>query len=73
MKSYEMCRYVNDGKPFWQYIVSSSTGCSDTQYFEELYNYYTTEKVSSYYGKSEIVLSQKLNSTQMIFELLLLI
>lgn len=37
-------RYVNDGKPFWQYIVSSSTGCSDTQYFEELYNYYTTEK-----------------------------
>ncbi|KAI8562451.1 hypothetical protein RHMOL_Rhmol03G0038600 [Rhododendron molle] len=37
-------RYVNDGKPFWQYIVSSSTGCSDTQYFEELYNYYMTEK-----------------------------
>ncbi|KAJ8760147.1 hypothetical protein K2173_011003 [Erythroxylum novogranatense] len=37
-------RYVNDGKPFWQYIVSSSTGCSDSQYFEELYDYYTTEK-----------------------------
>lgn len=37
-------RYVNDGKPFWQYIVSSSTGCSDSQYFEELYNYYTTNK-----------------------------
>ncbi|KAF9679552.1 hypothetical protein SADUNF_Sadunf06G0026700 [Salix dunnii] len=37
-------RYVNDGRPFWQYIVSSSTGCSDAQYFEELYNYYTTEK-----------------------------
>ncbi|KAJ6747586.1 hypothetical protein OIU74_029946 [Salix koriyanagi] len=36
--------YVNDGRPFWQYIVSSSTGCSDAQYFEELYNYYTTEK-----------------------------
>ncbi|KAG5252706.1 haloacid dehalogenase hydrolase domain-containing [Salix suchowensis] len=36
--------YVNDGRPFWQYIVSSSTGCSDTQYFEELYSYYTTEK-----------------------------
>ncbi|KAF7148993.1 hypothetical protein RHSIM_Rhsim03G0102000 [Rhododendron simsii] len=48
-------RYVNDGKPFWQYIVSSSTGCSDSQYFEELYNYYTTEKVSSYDGmKSEV-------------------
>ncbi|CAA3018765.1 haloacid dehalogenase-like hydrolase domain-containing 3 [Olea europaea subsp. europaea] len=37
-------RYVNDGRPFWQYIVSSSTGCSDSQFFEELYNYYTTEK-----------------------------
>ena len=40
-----ICRYVNDGRPFWQYIVSSSTGCSDSQYFEELYNYYTTDKV----------------------------
>ncbi|KAL7195343.1 hypothetical protein ACSBR1_035546 [Camellia fascicularis] len=39
-------RYVNDGRPFWQYIVSSSTGCSDSQYFEELYNYYTTEKLA---------------------------
>ncbi|EPS70560.1 hypothetical protein M569_04202, partial [Genlisea aurea] len=37
-------RYVNDGRQFWQYIVSSSTGCSDSHYFEELYNYYTTEK-----------------------------
>ncbi|KAI7998879.1 5-oxoprolinase [Camellia lanceoleosa] len=27
-------RYVNDERPFWQYIVSSSTGCSDSQYFE---------------------------------------
>ncbi|CAN6705143.1 unnamed protein product [Malus baccata var. baccata] len=37
-------KYVNDGRPFWQYIVSSSTGCSDSQCFEELYNYYTTDK-----------------------------
>ncbi|XP_028766687.1 haloacid dehalogenase-like hydrolase domain-containing protein 3 [Neltuma alba] len=37
-------RYVNDGRPFWQYIVSFSTGCSDSQYFEELYNYYMTDK-----------------------------
>lgn len=37
-------RYVNDGRPFWQFIVSSSTGCSDSQYFEELYQYYTTDK-----------------------------
>ncbi|KAL4377531.1 hypothetical protein GQ457_02G040420 [Hibiscus cannabinus] len=37
-------RYVNDGRPFWQYIVSSSTGCSDSQYFEEVYSYYTTNK-----------------------------
>ncbi|KAL3621891.1 hypothetical protein CASFOL_034087 [Castilleja foliolosa] len=35
--------YVNDGS-FWQYIVSSSTGCLDSRYFEELYSYYTTEK-----------------------------
>ncbi|KAF4402535.1 hypothetical protein G4B88_012320 [Cannabis sativa] len=40
-------RYVNDGRPFWQYIVSCSTGCSDSQYFEELYNYYTTDKVEA--------------------------
>ena len=26
-------RYVNDGRPFWQYIASSSTGCSDLEYF----------------------------------------
>lgn len=37
-------RYVDDGKPFWQYIVKSSTGCSDSQYFEELYHYYATDK-----------------------------
>ncbi|KAJ6831465.1 N-acylneuraminate-9-phosphatase isoform X1 [Iris pallida] len=37
-------RYVDDGRPFWQFIVSSSTGCSDPVYFEELYNYYTTDK-----------------------------
>ncbi|KAK9157393.1 hypothetical protein Scep_003967 [Stephania cephalantha] len=37
-------RYVDDGRPFWQYIVSSSTGCSDSQYFEELYHYYATDK-----------------------------
>uniref|UniRef100_A0A7C9AL81 N-acylneuraminate-9-phosphatase n=1 Tax=Opuntia streptacantha TaxID=393608 RepID=A0A7C9AL81_OPUST len=37
-------RYVDDGRPFWQYIVTSSTGCSDAQYFEELYNYYMTDK-----------------------------
>ena len=40
-----LCRYVDDGRPFWQYIVTSSTGCSDDQYFEELYNYFMTEKV----------------------------
>lgn len=37
-------RYVDDGRPFWQHIVSSSTGCSNLEYFEELYKYYTTEK-----------------------------
>ncbi|CAL5431179.1 unnamed protein product [Camellia sinensis] len=59
-------RYVNDGRPFWQYIVSSSTGCSDSQYFEELYNYYTTEKVSfkaligyNYFGVIECIFSPR--------------
>lgn len=37
-------RYVDDGRPFWQHIVTSSTGCSDAQYFEELYQYFMTEK-----------------------------
>ncbi|GAB4851740.1 hypothetical protein Ancab_031142 [Ancistrocladus abbreviatus] len=37
-------RYVDDGRPFWRYIVTSSTGCSDNQYFEELYHYYMTDK-----------------------------
>ncbi|KAH7667121.1 HAD hydrolase subfamily IA protein [Dioscorea alata] len=37
-------RYVDDGRPFWQFIVSSSTGCSDSEYFEEVYHYYTTNK-----------------------------
>ncbi|OVA04025.1 HAD hydrolase [Macleaya cordata] len=37
-------RYVDDGRPFWQFIVRSSTGCSDSQYFEELYHYYATDK-----------------------------
>jgi hypothetical protein len=49
-------RYVDDGRPFWQYIVSSSTGCSDLQYFEELYQYYTTEKVR-YSAQSNWVLA----------------
>ncbi|CAH8371533.1 unnamed protein product [Eruca vesicaria subsp. sativa] len=37
-------RYVNDARPFWQYIVTASTGCSNSQYFEELYDYFTTEQ-----------------------------
>ncbi|KQK21636.1 hypothetical protein BRADI_1g62090v3 [Brachypodium distachyon] len=36
-------RYVDDGRAFWQYIVTSSTGCSNLEYFEELYKYYMTE------------------------------
>ncbi|KAF8721004.1 hypothetical protein HU200_023415 [Digitaria exilis] len=37
-------RYVDDGRAFWKHIVTSSTGCSDAQYFEELYQYFMTEK-----------------------------
>ncbi|KAL2649741.1 hypothetical protein R1flu_017869 [Riccia fluitans] len=40
--SQSRLRYVNDGRPFWQYIVEQATGCSDRRYFEELYLYYTT-------------------------------
>ncbi|KFK36972.1 hypothetical protein AALP_AA4G196200 [Arabis alpina] len=38
-----VCIYVNDARPFWQYIVSASTGCSNSQYFEQRYDYFTTE------------------------------
>ncbi|KAL3702199.1 hypothetical protein R1sor_020221 [Riccia sorocarpa] len=40
--SQSRLRYVDDGRPFWQYIVEQATGCSDRRYFEELYLYYTT-------------------------------
>ncbi|KAJ7521373.1 hypothetical protein O6H91_19G050900 [Diphasiastrum complanatum] len=35
-------RYVKDGRPFWQFIVEQASGCSDSRYFEELYQYYAT-------------------------------
>ncbi|KFK35139.1 hypothetical protein AALP_AA5G243200 [Arabis alpina] len=41
---------------FWQYIASASTCCSNSLYFEELYDYFTTEQVllinpiQAYYG-----------------------
>ncbi|KAI7991189.1 Glyceraldehyde 3-phosphate phosphatase [Camellia lanceoleosa] len=35
---------VLEDHAFSELGYSSSTGCSDSQYFEELYNYYTTEK-----------------------------
>ncbi|XP_066315599.1 uncharacterized protein [Miscanthus floridulus] len=38
-------RYVDDGRPFWQHIGTSSTCCSDAQYSEDLYQYFMTEKV----------------------------
>ncbi|KAK8485665.1 hypothetical protein V6N13_029475 [Hibiscus sabdariffa] len=30
-------RYEGDGKPFWKLVVSEATGCSDDEYFEEVY------------------------------------
>lgn len=33
-------RYVGDGKPFWQNIVTQSTGCDSLLLFEEVYGYY---------------------------------
>ncbi|GJP37491.1 hypothetical protein CLOM_g21889 [Closterium sp. NIES-68] len=37
-------RYEDDARPFWQYVVSESTGCSHPDYLEELYQYYTTKE-----------------------------
>ena len=42
-----ICRYVNDGRPFWQDIVSYSTECSDSQYFEERNSFIKKETLGS--------------------------
>ncbi|XP_043723804.1 haloacid dehalogenase-like hydrolase domain-containing protein 3 [Telopea speciosissima] len=36
----EKLRYQGDGRPFWRLIVSEATGCSDDNYFEEVYEYF---------------------------------
>ncbi|XP_062111648.1 uncharacterized protein LOC133823077 isoform X2 [Humulus lupulus] len=36
----EKLRYQGDGRPFWKLVVSEATGCSDVDYFEEVYEYY---------------------------------
>lgn len=33
-------RYVDDGKPFWRFIVSESTGVDNEDMFEDIYEYY---------------------------------
>lgn len=33
-------RYVDDGRPFWRFIVRESTGSDSEQLFEEIYEYY---------------------------------
>ncbi|XWS23205.1 hypothetical protein CRYUN_Cryun29cG0101300 [Craigia yunnanensis] len=33
-------RYEGDGKPFWKLVVSEATGCSNDDYFEEVYEHY---------------------------------
>ncbi|KAG8475655.1 hypothetical protein CXB51_032609 [Gossypium anomalum] len=33
-------RYEGDGKPFWKLVVSEATGCSNEDYFEEVYEHY---------------------------------
>ncbi|KAK9922359.1 hypothetical protein M0R45_030826 [Rubus argutus] len=48
-------RYVNDGRPFWQYIVRSSTGCSDPQYLK---NFITTILLTGL-GTSVILMLRK--------------
>jgi REG-2-like HAD superfamily hydrolase len=34
-------RYVGDGKPFWRFIVSESTGIDDERMFTAIYEYYS--------------------------------
>ncbi|XP_010257146.1 PREDICTED: haloacid dehalogenase-like hydrolase domain-containing protein 3 isoform X2 [Nelumbo nucifera] len=36
----EKLRYQGDGRPFWKSIVSEATGCSNNDYFEEVYEYF---------------------------------
>ncbi|XP_020533608.1 haloacid dehalogenase-like hydrolase domain-containing protein 3 isoform X2 [Jatropha curcas] len=36
----EKLRYQGDGRPFWKLVVSEATGCSNDDYFEEVYKYY---------------------------------
>ncbi|KAJ4711319.1 Haloacid dehalogenase-like hydrolase domain-containing protein 3 [Melia azedarach] len=36
----EKLRYQGDGRPFWRVVVSEATGCTDDDYFEEVYEYY---------------------------------
>ncbi|KAL1355970.1 hypothetical protein HN51_007953 [Arachis hypogaea] len=38
-------RYEGDGRPFWKLVVSEATGCSDEDYFEEVYKYYANGDV----------------------------
>ncbi|CAK0787258.1 hypothetical protein CVIRNUC_010476 [Coccomyxa viridis] len=33
-------RYVGDGRPFWSFIVSQSTGCSQPELLERLYQHF---------------------------------
>lgn len=35
-------RYVQDGRPFWRFIVAESTGSTNQDLFEDLYEYYAT-------------------------------
>ncbi|CAD5168671.1 unnamed protein product [Musa acuminata subsp. malaccensis] len=36
----EKLRYQGDGRAFWRLVVSVATGCSDNDYFEEVYEHF---------------------------------
>jgi REG-2-like HAD superfamily hydrolase len=40
-------RYVDDGRPFWKFIVAESTGIDDEGMFEEIYSYYSRKEAWS--------------------------
>uniref|UniRef100_A0A061QZ03 Haloacid dehalogenase-like hydrolase domain-containing protein 3-like n=1 Tax=Tetraselmis sp. GSL018 TaxID=582737 RepID=A0A061QZ03_9CHLO len=37
-------RYVGDGREFWKYVVTETTGCNDNEFFEGIYEYYARKE-----------------------------
>ena len=42
--AHSSIRYVDDGRPFWKFIVAESTGIDNEEMFEALYAYYSRKE-----------------------------